>query len=252
MAKLGGSFDANTIRPSDPDGSTGFPVGLIKAYIKGNEIKPISGDKGSRIEFTFVGADGLGKGMEAKWNVNLFYHDRNNTAEKNAQTQKIASEQISALCWATGVMNLGPEGDLDLLNGKPLTVVSESQNDPQYPNRTNIVGVGDLNGHKPGQPGVPLRVREAAPIQAAATAQPWTPPATTQTAPAPAAAGWGPQAGQAQAPAPQAAPGFAPPVAPAPAASAPVAGGWGAPAAAPAQAPAAAPAGQVPSWAQPR
>jgi len=239
MAKLGSAFNAQAIRPADPDGGSNLPIGLIKCLITGNDVVKNNGETGHHIVLMLQGADGLGKGMVGKYRINLFH---NNAAEpaKSAQTREIAAGQLSAVCHATGVYDLGPDGDLDMLTGKPLIAVVESQNDAAHPDRTNIVGVADLNGDKPGQPGVKVRPREQGPAPIAAAPQAaWAPPpSAAAVAPAPvvAAAGWGPTS--------------APAVAAAPAAA-----GWVPNAAAQAAVPgAAAPAaaGVVPQWAQPR
>lgn len=224
--KLGVVFDASQVRPSDPDGGQGnLPVGLNPCVIRKNEIAPNATEgTGHQIIFDLECFDGPGKGASTKWRLNLFH-------TQSAKAKEIAAEQLSALCHVTGVFKVD---DLDELSNKPFLAVVESQNDPQHPNRTQIKGVLDMNGDKPGQPGVKGRApvaQAAAPAQAA-----WAPaggaaPAQAPAAPArPAAAAWAAPAGATAAPvgfarmSPAATPAAAPAAAPA----------WGAPAAAPA------------------
>lgn len=244
MAKLGAAFNAQAIPPADPDGGANLPIGLIPVRIDGNSLETNSNGSGQRFDMHLTGVHGPGMGVKVKFGLNLFH--QGSDAAKSQQAREIAAKQLSAICYATGVYDLGAEGDLDRLNGKMMIAVVESQNDPQHPDRTKIVGFADVNGMKPGQPTVPVRVREAvasAPAQQTAPAAAWAPPPAAQppqqATPA-AAVAFGPSS----AAAPVAQPGFAP-------AAQPAAPAWPAPAAAQAQ-PAAPAAGGVPSWAQGR
>lgn len=250
MAKLGGVFDARTIRPADPDGLASFlPVGNQPCMVIGNDIKNNNDpNTGKHIEIKLQCVDGPAKGQVGSWRLNLYYNNPADPA-KSETTRRIAAEQLSALCHVTEVYVLPGDGDLDILNGKYCIAVVESQNNVQKPEYTQIAGVLDVNGDKPGQKGVKGRERVAAPIPPApapqAAQQAWNP--AGGAAPPAAATTFGPSSAPA--------PGFAAPAAQAPVAS-PVAN-W-APAVAPAapaaqtpvaSAPAPAAAG-VPDWAR--
>lgn len=241
MAQLPQRFNAQQVRPADPDGGGGLPVGNHPVYIKKTEVVANKdASTGHQLVLTLACYEGPAKGSEALYRLNL-YHTSSNEAVR------IAYEQLSAICHVTGKYDIG---DTDELCNLPFIAVVESQNDPQYPTRTQVKGVLDKNGDKPGQPGVKGKVAAPsaapAPSTQAPAQAPWTPNAAPVTQAGPATPAWGPASAQAPAAAPVAAPGFAPPATPpsAPAGFAPFAP----PAAG---APAAAPQG-APTWAMPR
>lgn len=189
MVQLAQAFDARLVRPSDPDGLGGFPVGNHPVVIKKTEMKANSKEgTGHHAELTLMCYDGPAKGSTAPYRLNLYH-------TSSQEATRIAYEQLSALCHVTGVYSVQ---ELDNLIDKPFIAVVEQQADTKY---TQIRGVLDINGDKPGQPGVKGKVAvAAAPAPAAQTAPAWQPPAQTAAAPVqtaaapPAAAAWGPQA----------------------------------------------------------
>jgi len=238
MAQLPQRFNAQQVRPADPDGGGGLPVGNHFVYIKKTEVVANKDPStGHQLVLTIACYEGPAKGSEALYRLNLYH-----TGSQEAV--RIAYEQLSAICHVTGKYDIG---DTDELQNSPFIAVVESQNDPQYPTRTQIKGVLDKNGDKPGQPGVKGKVAAPsaapAPSTQAPAPAPWT-PGTAAAPAAPATAAWGPSSA-APAAAPVAAPGFAPPAA----APAPAAAAW---TPVPAGQPAATPGSGAPAWAAPR
>lgn len=207
MTKLQQAIDVRALKPADPDGVNSFlPVGLHPGMFTAEEIKANSDpSSGHHLALTFTCKQGPAVNMTGIYRLNLFH-------TKSQKASQIAYEQLAAIGHVVGVFSI--EDTSQLLN-KPLQVVVESQNDPQYPQSTHIRGVTDLNGDKPGQPGVKAKVPEAAAINAQPTGGApqgaWAP---AGAAPAPAAGqpAWGPASAPAQAPAQAAAAPAAPAV----------------------------------------
>lgn len=224
MVQLAQAFDARSVKPSDPDGGSQLSVGNHPVSVTKTEMKPNKdASTGYHAVLTLSAYDGPDKGKSSLYRLNLYH-------QSSQDAVRIAYEQLSALCHVTGVFNIT---DLDQLMQKPFIAVVESQNDQQYPNSTQVKGVLDINGDKPGQPGVKGTIRVAAPATATAAPamQPWSPPgnaaaapAVATAAPSPAATSFGPASA---APAPVAAPAWTPQTAaPAVAAVAPAAPAW--------------------------
>lgn len=241
MAQL--SFDATTVPPSEP--IEAIPAGWYNAQIDQSEMKPTKDDSGAYLELRFSILDGQ--------YVNRKVFTRLNLRNANPVAQEIAYRQLSAICHATGVMQVQ---DSQQLHGRPLKIkvkVRAASGDYEASNEISAFKNIDeqVDGPVGGAPaaagGAPWAQQPAAAPQAAqpaaapvAPAQQFAPPAA---APAPAAPAWQPPAAQqpwAQQPAPQAAPQAAPVQQPA-----------SQPQAAPAPAQAAPqPAGAIPPWMQ--
>lgn len=210
MVQLAQRFNAQQVRPADPDGGAGLPVGNHPVYISKTEVVANKdASTGHQLVLTLNCYDGPAKGSIALWRLSCYH-----TVSQDAV--RIAYEQLSAVCHVVGKFDIG---DTDELVNLPFIAVVESQNDPQYPNRTQIKGVLDKNGDKPGQPGVKGKVQTVtaapAPSAAAPAPAPWTPGGAAAPA-APATAAWGPSSAAPAPAAPAAAPvapaaGFAPP-----------------------------------------
>lgn len=246
MAQL--NFDASTVSPSES--IEAIPAGWYNAQIDQSEMKPTKDGSGAYLELRFSVLDGQYANRKVFTRLNL----RNG----NPVAQEIAYKQLSAICHATGVMQVQ---DSQQLHGRPLKIKVkvraatgdyEASNEISSFKNINEQVDGPVGGAPAAAGGAPWAQQPAAAPQVApwapqpaaapvAPAQPFAPPAA---APAPAAPAWQPPAAQqpwAQQPAPQAAPVQQP--APQPQA---------APAPAPQAAPQAAPqpAGAVPPWMQ--
>lgn len=183
MVQLAQAFDVRQVRPADPDGGQSFPVGHHKVIISKTDWAKTKDGTGTMLVLTLKAIEGPASGMEAAYRLNLY--------NNNQDAVRIAYEQLSAIGHVTGVYNVQ---ETDHLLNKPFIAVVVSQNDPKYPNGTQIRGVLDMNGDKPGQPGVkgapPQTAQQQQPDQGAAPAPAWQPPAAAPGGPAPGQ--WGP------------------------------------------------------------
>lgn len=242
MAQL--NFDASTVSPSES--IEAIPAGWYNAQIDQSEMKPTKDGSGAYLELRFSVLDGQYANRKVFTRLNL----RNG----NPVAQEIAYKQLSAICHATGVMQVQ---DSQQLHGRPLKIkVKVRAASGDYEASNEISSFKNINEQVDGPVGVapaaaggapwaqqPAAAPQAAPWAAQPAAAPVAPAqqsAPPAAAPAPAAPAWQPPAAQqpwAQQPAPQAAP-VQQPAPPQPQA-----------AAAPAQA-APQPAGAVPPWMQ--
>jgi hypothetical protein len=192
MAQLPQPFNAHAVEPSAPasalpvSGPEGHPV-----IITANEFKQAkSGGNNGFAELTLQIIDGEFKGQTGPYRLNIF-HD-------NPQTVAIAQAQLSALCHVTGQMMIS---NLDQLHNIPFRAIvgMQKKQQPTDPDYTEIKGVLDIQGNKPGKAGQ----NHAAP-QAAAAPPAWNQapgqPAQPQQPQAASPVPWGqPQGGGAPA-----------------------------------------------------
>ena len=109
MASLGQSFNARTVPPSSPRDV--IPPGKYVMQIVKSERKDTKDGQGEFIEMELDVLDGEFKGRKV-W-------DRLNKWNANPQTVKIAEETLSAICHATGVLDLT---DTEQLHCRPMLV----------------------------------------------------------------------------------------------------------------------------------
>lgn len=213
MAQL--AFDASKVAPAQA--LQPLPDGWFPAIITESEIKPTKSGDGSRLALTLTVCEGH---PYAKRKV----FEGLNIANPNPVAQQIAQEQLSAICHATGVIQLQ---DTQQLHGIPLLIKLSTT-----AKRTDTV-TGQVYEPKNEIKGFAKIGTETVNM---------TPPPAANSAAAPAAPAWATQA-----PPAAAAPAFTPQ----PAAAAPVAdaGPWATPAPAPAQAAPAPAAAPTPAWA---
>lgn len=97
------NFDANTVAP-DTGGLEALPAGWYKVMMESSEMKPTKDATGSYLECKYKVLDGAhaGKGVFGRLNL------RN----ANAQAQEIAYKQLSAICHATGVLQVADSAQL--------------------------------------------------------------------------------------------------------------------------------------------
>ena len=120
MAQIG-HFDATTVAPSRP--YQALPAGKYVAMVTESTMKATKENTGSYLQLTLEIQEGEFKGRK------LF--DRLNLENRNPQAVEIAQRQLSALCHATGVMQLT---DSEQLHCKPVlarvAVRQEAGRDP--------------------------------------------------------------------------------------------------------------------------
>lgn len=155
MAQL--TFDAQSVAPQTT--FTPIPAGNYLTLVTDSEIKTTS--KGGQMAvFSLQVADGQYAGRK------LFA--RINTKNQSAEAERIGQSQLSALCHATGVLQLQ---DTSQLHGKMVRVRVKIRKDEtgQYGDQNEVTGYEAVGGPVPSAAAV---VPPAAPAAGAAT-PPW-------------------------------------------------------------------------------
>lgn len=203
MAQIG-HFDATQVAPATKPPA--MPTGWYNVMITDSEMKANKAQTGHYLQLGLKVIDGPYAGRMA--------FDRLNLLNPNPTAVKIAQETLSAICHATGVMQVQ---DSQQLHGIPLQArLLKKEADGDYDESNDVKGYAKIGSHPivnqlaaptPATPGAPRPPAPAGP-----PAAPSAPPAPTPP-PAPSPAPTAP------APAPQpAAPAYTPPpAAPAPA-----------------------------------
>lgn len=184
MAAL--NFDANTVAPSEA--FSPIPAGDYNMVISHSEMKPTKDGQGWYLELKLTVLDGPHKGRT------IF--DRLNLGNSNETAVKIAQQTLSAICHATGVLQVADSGQF---HDKPMKVaVKVKPGTTGYPDPKNEVkGYGAISGFAPVPPPVAAAVPPAAPpVFVPQAAPPVAPPPVAPVAPpappAPAAAAGAP------------------------------------------------------------
>jgi hypothetical protein len=176
MAQL--NFNAATVAPS-----TGFdviPAGNYNVRITGSEMKPTKDGSGSYLSLTLTVADGPFA------NRKLF--DRLNLNNKNKVTVDIAYQTLSAICHATGVIQLQDSTQLHgiLLSCKVKVKPAEGK----YDEGNEISSYKAADGAVTCQPAAPAWVAPAAPAPQPPAQPAWVAPVGNAAPQAPAAPPW--------------------------------------------------------------
>lgn len=143
-----GEFDANAIAPRQMGGKhpvgNGFPFRITKTEAKATKHDPGTQPKGGLFAVEFTSPAG-----SITFNYNLW--------NESEQARKIAGEQLSALCHATGVFKLnfandgaaliGAQGKMDVGFQKG----EEPSADKPEGGYVEIKKVYDINGNEPGK-----------------------------------------------------------------------------------------------------
>jgi hypothetical protein len=147
---------------ADPTASTNtydlLPKGNYLCIAIASELKPNSKRTGDYLQITFEVLDGPAKGRKI-W-------DRLNIRNQNKTAEKIAMEQLNALCLATGVMHLT---DSEQLHNIPVVLkVDIEAGKDGYDDQNRVKGyVSPAGGSAPAQAPAP-----AAPAPAAGSSAP--------------------------------------------------------------------------------
>ncbi len=146
MSRLVQPFNPLAFDPTQ--GSAGLPIGRHPVVIIAAEVKATQDNSGGFVELSLNIIDGPSKGATGAYRLNLY--------NQSQQAVEIAHKQLSAICYVTGVFQLGADGaDLTALFNKPFVVdVGPQKKDPQY---SEVKKVFDMNGNEPkpqggGQP----------------------------------------------------------------------------------------------------
>lgn len=159
------NFNAETVDPNQVYDA--LPAGDYPVIISSADIRQTKSGTGQYLEITLdiQSSDLMGR--------KLF--DRLNLWNPNPKTVEIAQRQLSAICHATGVMQLE---DTDQLIHRPLIASVKVKDDPGYGLRNEIKGYKAQEGMALAAPVAPPVARVAAPASAptvrpAAPKAPW-------------------------------------------------------------------------------
>jgi len=160
MASLNGTFDANSVQPAAAIET--LPPGDYRAEIINSEMRATK--------------DGAGEYLWLELNIldgecaNRHLFDRLNLVNNNPQAADIAQRTLSAICHATGQMQVS---DSDQLHHKPMTItVKVKPASGQYGASNEIKGYKAGGSSASRSPGAPAAHVAAAAGKSAATA-PW-------------------------------------------------------------------------------
>lgn len=145
------TFDANGIEPAKP--IEPVPKGWYICEITDAEVMATRGAKGgTRIPFEYTIAEGDFKGRRVWSGVNV--------KNSNPQTQEIGQRELSAICHATGVINVS---DVTAFKGK-LLQVQIGFGKADYSDRNEAKAWKPLEGQQPGG-NAPAQFAPPAPAQ---------------------------------------------------------------------------------------
>lgn len=132
------TFNARNVEPAKPRENELIPNGWYRAWIIESEIKPNSKGTGRNLELTWE----IIEGPHAKRRI----WDRLSIENPSKTAQDIAQEALSAICHATGVLEMEHTGQL---HGEVCSIkvgIEKGKND--FPDKNRIFGyVAD--GHAP-------------------------------------------------------------------------------------------------------
>ena len=160
MAQLPNAFNAAEVPPSDD--FSALPAGDYRVIVEDSEMKQTKAGTGQYLQLTYNVLDGQYAGRKL-W-------DRLNLVNPNSTAVEIAQRSLSAICHATGVINLT---DSAQLHGKVLVAKVGMQKDSDR---------NEIKGYKKADGSAIAAVNAATPAPAAPAAP--APQPAAQTAPA--------------------------------------------------------------------
>jgi Protein of unknown function (DUF669) len=167
MANLGTTFDATTVDPAT--GFELFPIGKYVVQLVGSEMRPTKDGGGQYLWLEFDVLEGPLAGRK------LF--DRLNLVNASAQTVEIAQRTLSAICHATGRLQVQDSADLHLIPMIADVSIKPPKNGYGESNKVHYLPLERGAGGQP-RPGAP-----AAPSTPAQPARPAAPAAGFASAP---------------------------------------------------------------------
>lgn len=171
------NFDATTVQPSSAPEAV--PAGWYPVAIVDSELRPTKDKTSQYLYLELQILEGPHAGQKIFDRLNLWH--------SNPTTQRIAQEQLSGYCHATGVLQVGESG---VLHNRPFEVKVNHETDPEgkYEPSNNVkdrrpVSGATANAAAPAAPQAPT-APPAAPAAPPAAPQGWNaPPAQAPTAP---------------------------------------------------------------------
>jgi hypothetical protein len=154
MANLGATFDATTVDPAT--GFELFPVGKYIVQIVGSEMRATKDGGGQYLWLELDVLEGPLAGRK------LF--DRLNLVNASAQTVEIAQRTLSAICHATGRMQVQDSADLHLIPIIADVTIKPPKNGYGESNKIHYLPLDRGAGATPPRPA--SHVAAATPVQA--------------------------------------------------------------------------------------
>ena len=153
------SFQFNAANVAPQQSFTPIPAGSYIAQVVESEIKPTKNGTGQMMNLTFEVLDGQYR--------NRKFFGRINVVNQSAEAERIGQSQLSALCHATGVMQLQ---DTVQLHGKPVKIKVKVRVDEsgKYDASNEVTGYEAISGAVQ----VPAASQQAQAAPAASSA-PW-------------------------------------------------------------------------------
>lgn len=154
MASL--NFNAQAVQPAQ-NNFTPIPAGVYPAQIIESEIRALRSGNGEALslQFEILGNQYAGRRVFANLNIN----------HTNKEAERIAQEQLSAICHAVGVMQLQ---DSSQLHNKPMNIRVKIRKQEGYEDRNEVSGFEAI----PGGQAVPQATQQNA-AAGSAPRKPW-------------------------------------------------------------------------------
>lgn len=159
MAQLGATFDANAVEPNAPFEI--LPAGKYKAHIVGSEMRSTKNGSGQYLWLELEILDGEFQGRKT-W-------DRLNLINDNEKAAQIAQRTLSAICHATGKLQISDSEELHFL---PLMItVNVRPERGEYAASNEVKGYEANTGSSAPKP-QPAKAQAVTPAPVKATAAP--------------------------------------------------------------------------------
>lgn len=131
------SFQFNAANVAPQQSLTPIPAGSYIAQVVESEIKPTKGGTGQMMNLTFEVLDGQYRNRKVFGRINV--------VNQSAEAERIGQSQLSALCHATGVMQLQ---DTVQLHGKPVKIKVKVRVDEsgKYDDSNEVTGYEAISG----------------------------------------------------------------------------------------------------------
>jgi hypothetical protein len=160
------SFDATTVAPAESIGP--IPAGVYVAQVIESDVQPLKSGNGRALKLTLQILQGQYANRKVWAQLNIQH--------SNAEAERIAQQQLSALCHAVGKPRLNDTTELHM---KPVQIRVKIRKDAtgQYEDRNEVTGFEAVVGGAVPRPGIPAGVPAATPqapaAPAGAAAAPW-------------------------------------------------------------------------------
>lgn len=155
------NFDATNV--PQQESFSPIPAGTYNARATKAEMRPLKSGNGLAMALTFQVMDGQYANRQVFANLNVQH--------TNQEAQRIAQQQLSTLCHATGALKIS-ETTLHLLCNKPVRIRVKIRQDAQYGDKNEISGYEAMpaNARMPSMPAAATAPAQQAP---AAAVPPW-------------------------------------------------------------------------------